>query len=96
MVKKRIHLKVHGRVQGVFYRVSTREKALRLNLSGDVMNMPDGSVEINAEGDELKLMELISWAKHGPSLARVRKVDVDWFDDIAGYSDFKIRSRGWY
>lgn len=69
-------LKIHGRVQGVFYRQSTREKARELGLSGWVKNMPDGTVEALAAGPENVIDELIAWCRQGPAYARVEKVDV--------------------
>jgi acylphosphatase len=69
-------LKIHGRVQGVFFRQSTREKARELGLSGWVKNMPDGTVEALAAGPEGGVNELIAWCKHGPAYARVDRVDV--------------------
>ncbi|MBX9947871.1 MAG: acylphosphatase [Candidatus Obscuribacterales bacterium] len=68
-------LKIHGRVQGVFFRQSTREKARELGLSGWVKNMPDGTVEALATGPENVVNELIAWCQHGPAYARVEKVD---------------------
>lgn len=69
-------LKIHGRVQCVFYRQSTREKARELGLSGWVRNMPDGTVEALATGPENVVKELIAWCEQGPAYARVDKVDV--------------------
>ena len=69
-------LKIHGRVQGVFFRQSTREKACQLGLSGWVKNMPDGTVEALAAGPEPVVQELIAWCEQGPPYARVEKVDV--------------------
>lgn len=69
-------LKIYGRVQGVFFRQSTREKARELGLSGWVKNMPDGTVEALASGPEGTVKELIAWCQHGPAYARVDRVDV--------------------
>ncbi len=69
-------LKIHGRVQGVFFRQSTREKARELGLSGWVKNMPDGTVEALAAGPESVVQELIVWCGQGPAYARVDRVDV--------------------
>ncbi|MCC7528064.1 MAG: acylphosphatase [Candidatus Melainabacteria bacterium] len=69
-------LKIHGRVQGVFFRQSAREKARELGLSGWVKNMPDGTVEAVAAGPENVVNELIAWCKKGPAYARVDKVNV--------------------
>jgi acylphosphatase len=76
-VKKRFIIKVIGRVQGVFYRASTAERASSLGLSGFVRNEPDGSVYIEAEGDEEILKQLVEWCKKGPPSARVEKCIVE-------------------
>ncbi len=75
-----IHMYVHGHVQGVFYRANTQKAADRLRLTGWVKNCEDGSVEIHAEGDKDKLEELIEWCRHGPALAKVSKIDLNWID----------------
>jgi len=66
---------VSGRVQGVFYRASTREQALRLGLRGSAVNLPDGRVEVLAEGDAAALDELERWLQSGPPAARVDGVE---------------------
>lgn len=71
---KRIRMEVFGKVQGVFYRASTREKARELGLRGWVRNREDGSVEAVAEGEEEALEALLEWAKEGPERARVEEV----------------------
>ena len=65
---------VSGRVQGVFYRESTRKKAVTLNVTGWVKNNPDGSVELHACGDEEKIKIFIDWLWQGPLLAQVSNV----------------------
>lgn len=65
---------VSGRVQGVFFRASTRAEALRLGLSGHATNLADGSVEIIAGGSDVALDELERWLRLGPPLARVDNV----------------------
>ena len=62
---------VSGRVQGVFFRASTRDQALQLGLSGHARNLPDGRVEVLACGDAAALAELRGWLRRGPSYARV-------------------------
>lgn len=62
---------IHGRVQGVFYRASTVEKARELRLHGWVRNLPDGRVEVVARGDASNLAALASWLWEGPPSARV-------------------------
>jgi acylphosphatase len=65
---------VSGRVQGVFFRASTRSEAVRLGLSGYARNLPDGSVEVLACGDSTALEELQRWLHIGPPAARVESV----------------------
>lgn len=65
---------VSGRVQGVFFRASTRDEALRLQLSGYARNLADGRVEVLAQGEAGALEALARWLQHGPSLARVAEL----------------------
>jgi acylphosphatase len=87
----RVHLKIEGRVQGVYFRASTLQEARNLGLTGWVMNCPDGSVEAIAEGARIKLEELISWCRRGPSGARVTRVDVRWEAPEHTFRGFGIR-----
>jgi acylphosphatase len=73
-VRKRIV--VSGRVQGVFFRDSARREATRLGISGSARNMPDGTVEVIAEGDEGAVEQLAEWCRSGPSHADVTDVQV--------------------
>ena len=66
---------VSGRVQGVFYRASTRDKALSLGLTGYACNLPDGRVEVVACGEEAAVTALAQWLREGPPLARVSGVE---------------------
>ncbi len=68
--------RVTGRVQGVFYRDSTREVAERLGITGYAKNMPDGSVEVLACGNNENLSELLTWLRVGPRMAAVDEVSV--------------------
>ena len=90
MAQKQIHLVVRGRVQGVFFRASTRREARRLGLTGYVKNRPDGAVEIVAEGEEDDVKDLLSWSQHGPTTARVEAVDIRWRSYGGEYADFRI------
>jgi acylphosphatase len=65
---------VTGRVQGVFFRASTRDCALQLGLAGHAKNLADGSVEVIASGDREALAALFAWLHHGPPAARVEHV----------------------
>lgn len=71
----RYRIKVKGKVQGVFYRSTAQAKAKELGLSGWVKNEEDGSVLIEAEGEEHKLLKLVDWCKEGPGAAVVNDVD---------------------
>lgn len=77
----KIKVQIFGKVQGVFFRHSTRQQALSLNLTGWVKNLSDGSVLCEAEGEKKSLLELIAWCKHGPQRAEVENVTVQWLDD---------------
>ncbi len=90
-IGSRAHIIVSGRVQGVFYRSSTRKKAHSLGLEGFVKNLADGTVEIMVEGSKSDIQQLISWSHKGPPSARVDSVDVDWMDPTNEFSGFSIR-----
>lgn len=83
----RAHLLISGRVQGVWYRESTRQEAGRLGLAGWVRNLADGRVEAAAEGPAAAVEQLIRWCHEGPRLARVTDVAVSWEapQDEAGF-----------
>jgi acylphosphatase len=91
MQKGRVHLIVHGYVQGVFFRASTRDKAVSLGLKGWVKNLYDGSVEAVFEGDIERLHEAVQWCHDGPPGARVTKIDEKWQDYVGEYSSFDVR-----
>ena len=73
---KTVSIIVTGKVQGVYYRQSTREKARDLNITGEVKNMPDDSVFIVATGTDEQLNQFIGWCKIGPPRALVTDVVV--------------------
>jgi acylphosphatase len=76
-------------VQGVFFRASTKEKAESLGLGGNVRNQRDGSVYIEAEGDEALVDDLIDWCHKGPSAANVERVEVSPIP-LRHYTSFNI------
>ncbi len=83
-------IQVIGKVQGVFFRASTREKAQVLEIKGWVRNEPDESVKIQAEGNKEALREFTAWCNDGPNHAQVQQVIID---EVAeeGFSNFRIR-----
>jgi len=84
----RVHLFVSGRVQGVFFRACTQREAQSLGLVGWVRNLPDGRVEIVAQGDAEAVRALVEWSHLGPVRAEVANVDINWeeTDPIDGFS----------
>lgn len=87
---KAVIIKVFGTVQGVGFRFYTNKKAIELGLSGYVQNKPDGSVYIEAEGDEVDLQTFIDWCNIGPQWARVKKVDIQFLPSL-NYNRFQIK-----
>lgn len=83
------HVVITGKVQGVFFRGSTREQAEKLGVLGEVQNMPDGSVVLFAEGEEEAVNALIAWCHYGPGRAEVEKVIVSE-GEIKGYKNFSV------
>ena len=71
------HLRIRGRVQGVFYRESMYRKARELNVTGWVRNCSDMNVEAMVQGTPDALDAIIAWAQHGPETARVEGVEID-------------------
>lgn len=92
MSKVRAQLKIQGRVQGVFFRQSTKETAVRLGLNGWARNCPDGSVEVVFEGERQAVDAAISWCRQGPATSKVREVEVKWQDFAGELDGFGIRS----
>lgn len=70
-----LHCYVSGRVQGVFFRASTKEQAELLGLDGWVRNLPDGRVEVYATGSESQISRFRGWLKEGPDMAIVAKLE---------------------
>jgi acylphosphatase len=71
-----VHLVIKGKVQGVFFRASTKEKANELGIKGWVKNMPEGNVEVLAAGNKDQLENFIEWCRRGPTQAIVSDVIV--------------------
>jgi acylphosphatase len=85
----RAHVRVRGRVQGVFFRAETRDRARSLGLAGWVRNCSDGTVEAVFEGDSERVRSMVDWCKRGPSGAYVDGVDVEWAEP-EGEPDFRV------
>lgn len=87
---KRVELKIHGRVQGVFYRDGARRRANKLGITGFAKNESDGTVRIVAEGEEESLKKIIKWCYNGPIFAKVIVVDVEWKQASGEFKKFSI------
>lgn len=87
----RLHVVVHGRVQGVNFRAHTLRRATKLGLTGCVRNRADGTVEVVAEGEVSALRKLLSWLHVGPRLGHVTRVDARWQTPRGDADCFKVR-----
>jgi acylphosphatase len=86
-----LHAVVYGRVQGVYFRTFVARRGAELGLTGYARNLPDGTVEVRAEGETKQLQRLLDHLKAGPPAARVEKVDTDWSEHTEGHTAFRIR-----
>lgn len=82
---------IKGKVQGVWFRASTKEVADRLGLVGHVKNLPLRRVEAVFQGPRERVEEALAWCRQGPPRAEVRDVEVGWFPPGDEYSSFEIR-----
>ena len=84
---KRAHLFIKGKVQGVFFRANTVEKAKETGVNGWVKNLPDGRVEAVFEGSSEEVQEMIDWCTEGPEAASVESIDIQWEepDNVEGF-----------
>ncbi len=90
-MKTRAHVFISGRVQGVFFRASTRNECRMLGLTGWVRNMPDGRVEAVFEGDKAAVDAMISWCREGPPSSRVDDVEVKREECRGEFDDFGVK-----
>ena len=81
---------VSGKVQGVWFRDSTQEEAIKLKVTGWVKNIPGGTVYLEAEGEENNLKSLERWLHIGSPYSRVDRVDLQWIMPTKTYSTFKV------
>ena len=89
--KIRAHIVVSGRVQGIFFRAETQEKAQQLGVTGWVKNLSDGRVEAVFEGNKAQVEEMVNWAKSGPPGAIVNHLDLTWEEYQGEFPDFEIK-----
>ncbi len=89
--KKRLHVIIKGRVQGVCYRLETQKAARRYGVNGWVRNLQDGSVEAMFEGDAGAVDDLVQWCRRGPSLAVVTDLEIEPLEYKGEFKGFEIR-----
>ena len=87
----RVHLRVEGHVQGVFYRTTTQRTAREHGTTGWIRNRPDGTVELEVQGPADAVEGVVAFCRTGPSDARVVQVLVDDRPTVAGEEDFEVR-----
>ncbi|MEY3679265.1 MAG: hypothetical protein RI924_1406 [Bacteroidota bacterium] len=92
LVMKHLQISVFGKVQGVFFRASAKAVADMLGVRGRVINQPDGSVYIEAEGDEFSLEEFLAFCHQGPEKSQVEKVLVNEAE-LKNYRNFEITKK---
>ncbi len=88
--QRHAQLIITGRVQGVWFRASTKETADNLGIQGWVRNLPDGSVEVNAAGGNAVMEQFIRWCYQGPPGARVSKIDIKELEAADNPHGFRI------
>jgi acylphosphatase len=87
---KTVQLRIIGKVQGVWYRASAKDKALSLGLKGKVWNEPDGNVGAVIQGHEGDISAFVEWCRHGPPLAVVTEVIVEEVSHEFAFTSFEI------
>lgn len=83
-------INIIGKVQGVWYRASAKDKAISLGITGKIWNEVDGNVGAIAQGPEEQIMQFIKWCKQGPPLAKVESVEYKEINDPVVYKTFEI------
>ncbi len=91
MSQQRLTLLISGKVQGVYYRASAAQTAADLGVTGYAKNLPDGRVELVAEGPQTALESLRQWCKKGPPAADVDRVDATESSATGEFTSFEIR-----
>lgn len=87
---KHLNIKIFGRVQGVFFRYSAKDVADSFGINGFIRNEADGTVYMEAEGEESGLDEFLKWCKQGPEMAIIEKVEFNFSDSVQNFSGFNI------
>jgi acylphosphatase len=89
-MNERLHAIVEGKVQGVGYRLFVFRRAQQYDLTGWVMNLPDGKVEVTAEGEREKLDLFLNLLRTGPPMSSVRHIEFEWSKATSEFDAFEI------
>jgi acylphosphatase len=89
-MNKRYHVRISGRVQGVYFRANTRKQSQALGLTGWVRNLPDGCVEAVFEGEQKDAEAMLAWCRTGTPPARVDHVEAEEENAEGGFTSFDI------
>ena len=90
---KHFNITVKGKVQGVYFRMTTKAVADQLGVKGFVINQADGSVYIEAEGDDFALESLVEFCHEGPDRAVVESVEVQQDNKLKSFKNFEVLKR---
>ncbi len=90
-MQTRIHATISGTVQGVFYRASAQNEAKKLDLTGYVRNLPNGDVELEAQGEASDVDKLLEWCRQGPPDSEVARISSEVIALVPGEGVFEIR-----
>lgn len=85
-----VKILIFGRVQGVFFRSNAKLQADKLGITGWIRNLPNGAVEITAQGSREDLEKLISWCRRGSLFAKIERVKINWIKPKEFFSSFGI------
>jgi len=88
LIRAAVH--ISGRVQGVWFRQSTKNTAEQYGITGWCRNNPDGSVEAVFEGEESSVKNILNWCETGPELAQVDNLQIEWENATGEFSRFEI------
>jgi acylphosphatase len=86
---KHYNIKIYGRVRGVFFRAGAKHEADKLGIVGFAKNESDGTVYIEAEGEEINLDKFVNWCREGPDLAKVEKAEVTE-EPLKNFKEFEM------
>lgn len=90
-MKMRVHVIISGKVQGVWYRASTKQMADQIGITGWVRNTSEGNVEAIFEGEKKLINEMIEWCNQGPPLAKVDNVTIKKMENEKNFDSFMIK-----